>query len=451
MFKRLLIVTLIFSLFSISAVADTGKHLVLFSGDAVNFAQSVDKLGGEVEFSHAKTGFAVVSGLNETMAAKLGNNRSVRQVMPNQTFMLDPGIANEGVLEAGDAIESPLDPAGAAFFGQQWHMRAIEADMAWAAGRLGSPAVTVAILDTGIAYTHADLAGLVDLGRSVSFLPDDDALVDALFPGMHHVTDLHYHGTHVASTVSSNAYAAAGVTSQTTLMGVKVCSVFGGCPGDAIFQGVLHAVDNGADVINMSLGGIFDKAMYPGYVSVINKLFNYARSNGVTIVVSAGNDAHDLDHDGSEYKTYCSTPATICVAATGPDYQEDRYGPWENIDAPAVYSNYGRSSVDVAAPGGNLAADPDGPGGQNSYVRAACSNTSLVIPVCQTGTYVVGLIGTSMASPHVAGLAALMVEDYGRNPGKVKTAIQNSADDLGQRGTDPHYGKGRINVYNAVQ
>jgi subtilisin family serine protease len=73
-----------------------------------------------------------------------------------------------------------------------------------------------------------------------------------------------------------------------------------------------------------------------------------------------------------------------------------------------------------------------------------------VIPVCGTDTYVLGLGGTSMAAPHVSGLAALMVEDLGRNPGRIKTAIQNSADDLGQPGTDPAYGKGRINVYNAT-
>ena len=65
--------------------------------------------------------------------------------------------------------------------------------------------------------------------------------------------------------------------------------------------------------------------------------------------------------------------------------------------------------------------------------------------------YILGMTGTSMAAPHVSGLAALMVEDYGRRPGKVKTAIQQSADDLGQRGTDPYYGKGRINVGRGAQ
>jgi subtilisin family serine protease len=340
------------------------------------------------------------------------------------------------------APQSPSDPTSAARYSWQWNMRAIDADDAWAAGRLGSPDVTIAILDTGIDYTYPDLVGRVDLSRSISFIPEDDALVDTNFPGKHYVTDLHYHGTHVAATAASNAYAAAGVTSQTTLMGVKVCSYdLGYCPSDAVLQGVLYAVDNGADVINMSLGGYFSKAEYGWYVGVLNQVFNYANRMGVTVVVSAGNAVADLDHDGNSYKTYCSTPNTICVSATGPASSDDFYaGPWYEIDAPAFYTNYGRSAINVAAPGGNY----------GGYVWAACSQTSLAIPGCQTGVYVVGLAGTSQAAPHVSGLASLVVEDVGRHPSQVRAIIQQSADDLGQVGVDPFYGKGRINVANAV-
>jgi len=419
-----------------AGVAD--QHLVLFKGNGVpdDFASDVAALGGSVVFSH-DVGIAVVAGLPEEAAAAIAADKRVADIQRDEVFMLDP-ITSGDVMSVGDAIvNSPSDPTTASRYSWQWNMRAIQADAAWAAGRLGSPGVTVAILDTGIDYTYPDLDGLVDLGRSISFLPDDDALVSAYFPGKHPITDLHYHGTHVAATVASNAYVTAGVTSETTLMGVKVCSVFGGCPFSAVIGGVLYAADAGADVANMSLGGGFSKAGNGSYVGFINRVFNYANSAGMTVVVSAGNDAIDLDHAPNLYKTYCDTPSTICVSATGPTSADDiRLGPWYEIDAPAYYTNFGRSAINVAAPGGNT----------GGYVWAACSQTSLVYTVCQTGTYILGMAGTSMAAPHVTGLAALVVEDVGRNPGQVKTRIQQTADDLGQKGTDPYYGKGRINV-----
>lgn len=460
MIKKLLLLTLLFSLFSVPALADTGKHLVMLKGKAKNFEQTVNDLGGQVVFRHDATGIAVVEGLDETAAMDLSNSKSVSDVQPD--FIIEmPQSALGDVAEAGfDIPSSSDDPAGAGRFSWQWNMRAIDADDAWAAGRLGSEEVTVAILDTGIAYTHADLEGLVDLDRSISLVGsdtelDDDDFVAYYFPGMHPITDIGYHGTHVAATVASNAVAAAGVTSKTTLMGVKVCSVYlGYCPGSAVIPGVLYAADMGADVANMSLGGAFLKKDYPGAPGYFNKVFNYAKSKGMTMVVSAGNDAVDLDHDGNSYNTYCSTPSTICVAATAPLASDDvREGPFYEVDTPAGYTNHGRSAINVAAPGGDCrAVGEDGYCSSGGFVWAACSNTSLVYPGCQdpTNVWILGLAGTSMASPHVAGLAALMVEDYGRDPGAIKEAIQDSADDLGQRGTDPYYGKGRINVYNAV-
>jgi subtilisin family serine protease len=451
--KKFLFALLLLPLISMQAAADTGRHLVMLKGKAAGFEQAVEKLGGQVFFRHDPTGLAVVSGLDADAAAKLGADRNVADIQPD--FMIEmPNVALGDALEASSVMpQGPDDPEAAFFYPRQWNMRAIGADMAWSAGRLGSPDVTVAILDTGIAYTYPDLDGLVDLERSASFVPEDDFYVDFFFPGMHPITDIHYHGTHVAATVASNGLVTAGVTSKTTLMGVKVCSaVLGYCPGSAVLPGLLYAAEMGADVANMSLGGGFLKKEYPGSAGYFNKVFNYVNSMGMTVVVSAGNSAIDLDHEydpdpefgghlPSLYSTYCDTPATICVSATAPYASDGTNGPWYDVDTPTSYTNYGRSAIDVAAPGGASAG----------WVWAACSNTSLVIPVCQTGDYIIGMSGTSMASPHVAGLAALMVEDYGRKPGKIQTAIQNSADDLGQRGTDPYYGKGRINVYNAVQ
>jgi subtilisin family serine protease len=98
--------------------------------------------------------------------------------------------------------------------------------------------------------------------------------------------------------------------------------------------------------------------------------------------------------------------------------------------------------VTVAAPGGNNA----------SSVWAACSPFTIVTPllVCRTGTFVVGLQGTSMASPHVTGLAALIAGDLGHNPAAIEARIKATADDLGAKGNDAAYGHGRINVGNGA-
>jgi subtilisin family serine protease len=432
--------------FTASASPIDGSYLILFKGNGVpaGFASRVASLGGTVVFAHAGAGIGAVSGLTPEAAAQLGAFNGVAAVEADDMTVLSPAMGE--VDQADLAVESPSAPATAFFYARQWNMRAVGADVAWAAGRRGSPAVKVAILDTGLGYTHPDLAGRVDLANSKSFVPSDDALVAAYFPTAHPVADLHYHGTHVGATVSSNAVAAAGVTSGVTLVGVKVCNVNGQCPTSGVLAGVLYAADLGVHVANLSLGGPFNRrdasaagGNGPSFLAVINKAFNYAHAKGTTVVVSAGNSALDMDHDGNGYKAYCSAPSVICVSATGPTASAGTNGPWTNVDALASYSNYGSSAVNVAAPGGNAAP-----------VSAACSRFSLQVPVCQTGTFVVGLAGTSMAAPHVTGTAALIAEDVGRNPGQIRAKLQQSADDLGPVGTDPAYGKGRINVARAV-
>lgn len=425
------------------------RYMVVLKGkNTRSFEAALQKLGGRIFFEHGPTGITFVEGLDEAGADKLARVRGVQLVAEEPVFTLDEPVSVSAP-EGAAVPASPMDPSAAFFFPRQWNMRVIEADQAWAEGRLGSSDVTVAILDTGIGYTHADLAGLVDLGRSISLLPDDDALVEEVFPGAHPIADLWYHGTHVAATVASNGLVAAGVTSGATLMGVKICSIITRvCP--AALPGILYAVDNGADVINMSLGGAFTRRANPGFVSILNSIFNYAKKNGVTLVVSAGNESADLDrnihpnqddemtHFPSLFKTYCDATHVICVSATGPT-SGGTVGPWTDVDAPAVYTNFGRSAVDVAAPGGNI----------GGAVWAACSPHSILVPICQTGTFVIGINGTSMAAPHVSGLAALAVEDVGKNPAKVRAYIRNSADAIGG-GNTPFYGKGRINVASAT-
>jgi subtilisin family serine protease len=426
-----------------SASAAAGRHIVVSrasNGVPDELARRVSAVGASVEAVYPAIGVVVVVGLTDAAAASLAQAPDIGTVVSDAMITgASPVSREEPVADSDMSVNSPTNPAIASFFPRQWHLRAIGADRAWAAGYLGSPSVTVAILDTGIDPSHRDLMGRVDLGRSKSFVPSDDAVVAAQFPGRHPVTDLHYHGTHVAATVSSNALSAAGVTSKPTLIGVKVLDRTGRGPLSGILAGLLYAADQGADVINLSLGDVFQKDGRGELVALLNRAVTYAHRQGATVVVSAGNDALDLDHDGNAYKLFCNAPTVACVAATGPTGSGGINGPFVGIDAPAPYSNYGQSAISVAAPGGAQRA-----------VWAACSRTSLAQPVCQTGTFVVGLSGTSMAAAHTAGLAALLVEKHGRSPGRIQSALQQSADDLGPSGTDPAYGKGRINVARAL-
>jgi subtilisin family serine protease len=431
------------------AVASLFFAFNAFAGDFVvrfkksipdSFKISISKKGGTITLLHPGAGIAIISNLSEADAVSLSKDASVGEVVANDKVNVRLGTSTVQESSTFMATTGP-SPEAAIYYPWQWHLRAIGAQKAWAAGRLGSPEVTVAVLDTGISYNHPDLVGRVDLSRSVSFVPSDDALINAYFPGMHPVTDLYYHGTHVAATISSNATVAAGVTSRVTLMGVKVLGATGEGSFAGVLQGVLWAADHGADVANLSLGDVFLRRGNGRLVATVKQVFNYAHRKGMLVVVSAGNDSINLDEDKSLFHAYCSVQNVVCVSATGPTYSPSEAGPWENVDAFAPYSNYGRSAIDVAAPGGYWGA-----------VWAACAPTSLIIPECASGDLAVGLGGTSMAAPHVSGLAALIVEDIGHgHPQRVKNRLQQTADDLGAPGTDPQYGKGRINVAKALR
>jgi subtilisin family serine protease len=445
-----------------SLAQGNGQHVVVFKGNGIpaGFAAQVAALGGTMTYAHGGVGFAVVSGLGDEAASQVGRLGGVSAVQADEVFQLEtPQVAAEAGLDLVAA--SQADPTTAARYGFQWNMRLINADDAWAAGKLGSPGVTVAILDSGLDYDAPDLAGLVDLSRSASFVPTDDAITAAYFPDRHPINDYNGHGTNVATQVSSKAVAIAGVTSRTTLIGVKVLGANNSGSLAGVLAGITYAADQGADIANMSLGGFFPKGR-GALVGLIHRTLSYANAQGMLIVTSAGNGAADLDHDGNNLVLYCSVPHVVCVSSVGPATE------MLNQDAPAFYTNFGRSAISVAAPGGNadaangfpVSARPWGPDFA-SRVWSLCAKYRIagftaagapVLTPCTAGNRLYGLVGTSQAAPHVSGLAALLITEHGfsRQPSAVKHAIERSALDLGPTGPDPYHGRGRIDVARAL-
>ncbi|HEX8276859.1 MAG TPA: S8 family serine peptidase [Longimicrobiaceae bacterium] len=434
-----------------AAAPQADRHLFLFAEKVIpaDFGARVAAVGGTVEKEFRGMGIASVTGLTAEAAAQLGAAADVTHWNHDVVLTIDPPSSELLPESAGEAAlsepASASNPTTAFFYPRQWHLRQIGADVAWSAGKRGSRSVKVGILDSGIDYLHPDLVGLVDLSLSRSFVPADNALVQANFPGAHEIADLHYHGTHVAATVASNAALAAGVTSNVTLVGIKVLNRNGSGDSFNTLSAIEYAADQGLDVINMSLGISTPLSLeqFGWFNEMINRAMEYAFRKGVVVVVSAGNENRNLDALGNTFSAYCTATTLTCVSATGPTSRTSVNGPWVNPDAKASYSNYGVEHINVAAPGGN----------GSSNVTAACSGFSLNsgLLVCRSRTFVLGLNGTSMASPHAAAVAALLVEKIGkRQPGLVRQRLQQSADDLGKRGADPIYGKGRINVVRAL-
>lgn len=274
----------------------------------------------------------------------------------------------------------------------QWGNTTIRSDAARAEvspGALGG--VVVAVLDTGVA-PHAELDGALLPGQNFTTSPG----------GATDTTDRNGHGTHVAGTVAADAGSGVeGVAVGAKVLPVKVLGDTGSGSSTGISNGIVWAADQGADVINMSLGGRHSSTVYDAAVA-------YARSKGASVVAAAGND------NTSATFMPAAAPGVIGVAAT------DQNG------AKAPFSNYG-SYIDVAAPGVGIVS---------TY----------------PGDDFAGMSGTSMASPHVAGVVALMeAAAPAITPDQVQQALTASATDLGVAGRDDVYGHGQVDAVRAVR
>jgi thermitase len=292
---------------------------------------------------------------------------------------------------------------------QQWALNNgpsdidIDAPQAWSV-TTGAAASTIAIVDTGIRADHPDLAGKIVESRN-------------WFESSPDTGDGYGHGTHVAGIAAArpnndtaSVQTIVGVCPDCTLLNAKVCDNFGGCPYDRIANGILWSVgcelrdafENclspvRAKSINVSLAGTYNSIALQ---SAVDKAWN----RGAVLACAAGNAGTNTRHYPAAYVNCIATAAT------------------DQADHKASWSNYGNGWVDVAAPGVNILSSVNS-GGYEAWN------------------------GTSMASPHVAGLAGLLVAQ-GRSRDQVRSQIESKTDRISGGGS--YWSKGRINACRAV-
>ena len=310
-----------------------------------------------------------------------------------ETARLGEVLQSEGAAERKTVFAFPNDP----MYDKQWNFHNINVEGAWQETK--GDGVTVAVIDTGVTQVR-------DLNET-KFVQGYNFVNDTT-----NARDDNGHGTHVAGTIAQathNSYGVSGIAYESQIMPLKVLDESGAGTVADIAEAIKFAADNGADVINMSLGG-------GGENQLMKEAIEYAHRKGVVIVAAAGNS----NDNGAEYPA--RYPHAIGVSAFGPDGEK------------APYSNYG-AGVEISAPGGSDAGkilqetiDPDNKG---------------------TNTFM-GLQGTSMAAPHVSAVAALIKAKGIKDPSEVLSVLEQSARKVQDDGLN-YYGAGKLNAEAAVK
>ena len=420
---------------ALAAVADAGGT-VLF--DLTKQIGVVTALSADRAFAEALRGSAAVEEVGADFVWKAFPSTEEALASGQLTQVDADGVPGGGPQPHAD----PLEP-------MQWSMMNIQAPQAHAI-QAGSPLVEVGILDSGVDSTHVDLSANVNCVKARDFVP--------LGPGIAvggPCNDNQFHGTHVAGIVAAkaNGVGVVGVAPNVTLVPVKVCDALGYCYSSSTAAGITYAGDAKLEVINMSFfvddNEFLQSTEYKCMSDPVQRAFRlaneraiqYASNQGVVPVAALGNSDDDLAHPPEPYENECDvvpaeTQGVVGTSALG------------RVNQKAGYSNYGFGKVDVAAPGG-------------AGTTGDCENT--VISTIPLGTGYGCFQGTSMASPHAAGVAALIVSQFGKEgtdageldvvmrPQRVEDFLQSTTIDQGLPGYDECFGNGRINALRAVQ
>ncbi len=461
----IVIFTLLFTAVFVSFVAPashadtTQTYIVLYKNNAVpaDAAKAITDAGGTLVYSYDEIGVAIADSDDASFRDKIIEDKRVENASSTTGFEvpIDESVAFEtadvSAAELSDTWPSTGDPLSPL----QWDMRQISVPEAHAI-TWGDPSVVVGIIDTGIDHTHPDLVPNIDFEKSVSCIggvPDQDPA--AWF-------DNHFHGTHMAGTIAAaaNGIGIVGVAPNVKIAAIKGCTDRGYCWPEDIICSFMWAAENNIDITNNSyyvdpyFFHCHSDPIQHAIWKAVQRAVRYAQSRGITVVTAAGNDNRDLAHMSDGFTNACldiplELAGVIGVSANG------------NLMQKSYYSSYGVGTVDVVAPGGDsrFQRTDDAPNG-------AVLST---IPV-RYGSYGYGQ-GTSMASPHAAGVAALIISQYGKMPpGKVQAILLQSADPQpcppnpfmpdgciwctaycqGGMGYNSFYGFGQINAYNAV-
>ena len=358
----------------------SGRLIVIWRTDAPRSVSMAGVVQSERSANRRRSLVVAAAGQTSAVIARLRTDPRIAAILP------------DGLMTATDWPSSGA-PNDSLYAGNQADLPLIGVPTAWQT-TTGSPSVIVAVLDTGMTRTHADLDGVSVVSPRNEIANTTD------------VADGKGHGTHVIGTIAAetnNGIGVAGIAPGVSIMPIKVLDDTGSGWLSDIMDGVDYARINGAKVISMSIGGPLDA----GSVGYFQPTFDAAYAAGITIIAAAGND-------GTTAISYPGGFAhVLSIAAT-----DDR-------DAHAYFSQV-NATVDLSAPGVAIAS---------TYKNGGYSVMS----------------GTSMATPHVAGVAALVRSAHPTyTVSQIDAALLSTAEDLGSAGRDDTYGYGRVNAAAAV-